>query len=332
MTTNLSLFRIPALVALTTLSPLPAQAQTPIAVSNIITGVNSAPGNGTTFHNLGYTVDGAVVDSLLVITVVIEEGASTAVTGVTYGSGTFEKADGIVVDDGATFGYSGVWYLLNPDLDTAQNITVTTDGQTNTLSMTAFTLSNVNQSDPLGATATLAAPVASGPQSTQLTTQGSNSLLISTLMSGGSATDYVIAPSMSAVSSFINPAGSGVAMFVGSKDGGAFDSVQTLVFAKGTTNSPRVAIASAEFLATGQAPTEKINLTIAYNSATNELTLTWNALPGRLYTVRGSTDLNGFPLEILAPFDPPGDIATTTFAKPADPRMFYRVEDAGAAP
>lgn len=75
-----------------------------------------------------------------------------------------------------------------------------------------------------------------------------------------------------------------------------------------------------------------INLTIALNPITNLLTLTWNALPGRLYAVKGSSDLNGFPTTIRAAFDPPGDTASHSFVKPVAPKMFYRVEDAGAAP
>lgn len=75
-----------------------------------------------------------------------------------------------------------------------------------------------------------------------------------------------------------------------------------------------------------------IDLVISLNPSTNQLTLTWNANPGRLYAVKSSSDLNGFPTTIRAAFVPAGPMASHTFAKPAAAKMFYRVEDVGAAP
>lgn len=75
-----------------------------------------------------------------------------------------------------------------------------------------------------------------------------------------------------------------------------------------------------------------IQVSISYEPTTNQITLKWNAQPGRLYTIKGSPDLNGFPTTVKSAFDPPADIAVHTFAKPAAIRMFYRVDDAGTAP
>jgi hypothetical protein len=75
-----------------------------------------------------------------------------------------------------------------------------------------------------------------------------------------------------------------------------------------------------------------MDLTIFRNPITDQFTLQWNTKPGKWYSVEGSSDLNGFPINVLAPFDPPGDIATHSFARPGDPTVFYRVRETDAAP
>jgi hypothetical protein len=81
-----------------------------------------------------------------------------------------------------------------------------------------------------------------------------------------------------------------------------------------------------------QQPEFQLNLTISLNPINKQVTLTWDAQPGRLYAVKASANLNGFPTTVRTAFDPPGDVATHSFLKPVATRMFYLVEDAGAAP
>lgn len=70
-----------------------------------------------------------------------------------------------------------------------------------------------------------------------------------------------------------------------------------------------------------------IDLTISLNRITDQLLLEWNTQPGRTYSIEGSNDLNGFPINVLDPFNATADKATHSLAVPGEPRVFYRVRE-----
>lgn len=75
-----------------------------------------------------------------------------------------------------------------------------------------------------------------------------------------------------------------------------------------------------------------INLTISRDHSTDQFTLLWNTQPGRSYSLEGSTDLNGYPVNVLAPFEASAETATHSFTRPGVPKMFYRVRETDVAP
>ncbi|MCB1120166.1 MAG: FG-GAP repeat protein [Verrucomicrobiae bacterium] len=73
-----------------------------------------------------------------------------------------------------------------------------------------------------------------------------------------------------------------------------------------------------------------IDLTISRNPITDQLTLDWNTQPGKFYSVEGSTNLNGFPVEVLLPFEASDETASHSFPLPGEQKMFYRVRESDA--
>jgi len=231
------------IVASVTICFTSAQAATIITVNNVVTEFGGNNLGTTTFSN--YTVNSAINSPLLVVAVAIEEN-SVSVSNVSFGGSNLTKATDI---SASTEGYVTLYYLANPTVDSAAAITVTSGG-TDTMGISAFTLSNVNQLNPLGNTDAFSninndGGLALDP-TTSITSVDSDSLLISALMSGGGSTDYAVtSPGMS----FVNEGGGngGVHMDIGSWEGGALGNTTSLGFT-GSTGT-RVAIVSAEFIA-----------------------------------------------------------------------------------
>ena len=76
----------------------------------------------------------------------------------------------------------------------------------------------------------------------------------------------------------------------------------------------------------------KVPLTFSFDRVTDQVTFSWNTQPGKLYSIEGSTDLTGFPIEVLPPFDPPSDTATFTVERAGESKLFYRVRELDAHP
>ncbi|MGY8646449.1 MAG: hypothetical protein ACKVLL_03730, partial [Verrucomicrobiales bacterium] len=66
---------------------------------------------------------------------------------------------------------------------------------------------------------------------------------------------------------------------------------------------------------------------IDVNSATNEVTLTWNSRDNRTYSVFTSSDMTGFSEDVDDSIPSGGDLTSFTFAlsNPIDVRRFFRV-------
>ncbi|MGE9296292.1 MAG: hypothetical protein ACQKBV_08425 [Puniceicoccales bacterium] len=199
----------------------------------------------SSFTTADYTVSSSVNSPLLVVAVAIEQ-FDTSVTGITFGAQNFSLASELEVPDGGNGGYVGIYYLANPIEDAATGITVTTNVATATLALSAFTLSNVNQVTPIGDTATFGDAAGAVDPSTSLTTVGNESLLISSLMSGGNIGEYSVASPGSQVTE-LGGGFSGVFLEVGAWEGGALGNTSSLQF-DGSTGT-RVVLASSEFIA-----------------------------------------------------------------------------------
>ncbi|MBT7702261.1 MAG: hypothetical protein HN700_18375 [Verrucomicrobia bacterium] len=142
-----------------------------------------------------YTVDSAIPDPLLVVAVMYEASNSEGiadVTGVTFGGVALLLAEEHMVDGGTWDAYAGLWYLTNAVTDSAKDIVVTGEASAVTDVITAFVLSNIDQTDPVGVSGenSDSDPNPSDLLSVSLTLAQASSLVVAAIADGDESGDW----------------------------------------------------------------------------------------------------------------------------------------------
>lgn len=131
--------------------------------------------------------------------------------------------------------------------------------------------------------------------------------------------------------------GDGIASFGGRElfftfDPDAAAEGQNVAIRFGTTVSANFAGFSDMLISTGVPVATSPEITeIIYNEETDMITLTWFSIPGTVYAIEGSTDLQTWPLLITNDYDAAPEVSTTssTFAIPDSrpEKQFFRVRE-----
>ncbi len=253
-----------ATVGVATLSGSAAHAVTMVTVNDVQTRA-AGPGAGGRYEQ-SYTVDGSINSPLLVVGVAIEEqGIGSGISGstapaagvsveVTYGDTTLTTAVEQFFDDGTNDGYSGLFYLPTPTVDSQQTVQVAIlgFGNVDTLVFTTYTLSDINQLDPIGDTGA-ASSTNAGTRTVSLTSQSADSLLIANYMTGeGDTNKLSVNAPLTTFSTATLGTGSTVAQLSASADGGPLGTSTDLSI--NDTSSLRAVLVGAEFQAIAAIP------------------------------------------------------------------------------
>lgn len=223
------------------LGGMSAHAATSITPSNIVS--KAVEGGDFAGASQSYTISDTVNSPLLVVSIA-SEGGGTSVSGVTFGSANLTPAVQLSTPDGSNGGYAGLWYLTNPTTNTMASVTVT-GGTSNVAGFSIFTLSNVNQLNPIGDTDSFGSDAGGNPSTNSITAISSDSFLVSAIMSGRSQKDYAFATPTDEFSD-LSVGGSTVHLLNAGVDGGALGNTTSLQFDQSADPLRSVQV-SAEF-------------------------------------------------------------------------------------